>query len=61
MWRLVEAGIVDVQDIDKVFSEGLGMRYAFLGSLEVAHLNAEGMQSYIDRYLINDFRGCICL
>lgn len=23
-------------------SEGLGMRYAFLGPLETAHLNAEG-------------------
>ncbi|KOB71220.1 Lambda-crystallin-like protein, partial [Operophtera brumata] len=29
---------------------GLGMRYAFLGSLETAHLNAEGMKSYIERY-----------
>ncbi|CAG2068389.1 unnamed protein product [Timema podura] len=31
-------------------SEGLGMRYAFLGPLETAHLNAEGMKSYCDRY-----------
>ncbi|KPI97812.1 Lambda-crystallin-like [Papilio xuthus] len=50
VWRLVESGIVDVQDVDKVISEGLGMRYAFLGSLETAHLNAEGMKSYIERY-----------
>lgn len=49
VWRLVEGGIVDVQDVDKVISEGLGMRYAFLGSLETAHLNAEGMKSYIER------------
>ncbi|XP_049866548.1 lambda-crystallin homolog [Pectinophora gossypiella] len=49
-WRLVADGIVDVKDIDKVMSEGLGMRYAFLGSLETAHLNAEGMKSYIERY-----------
>lgn len=49
VWRLVEDKIVDVQDIDKVISEGLGMRYAFLGSLETAHLNAEGMKSYIER------------
>lgn len=43
--------IIDVKDIDKVISEGLGMRYAFLGSLETAHLNAEGMDNYIDRYV----------
>lgn len=51
VWRLVDDGIVDVKDIDKVISEGLGMRYAFLGSLETAHLNAEGMKSYIERYV----------
>ncbi|XP_028027518.1 lambda-crystallin [Bombyx mandarina] len=50
VWRLVDDKVVDVADIDKVMSEGLGMRYAFLGALETAHLNAEGMQSYIDRY-----------
>lgn len=49
VWRLVDDKVVDVQDIDKVISEGLGMRYAFLGSLETAHLNAEGMKSYIER------------
>ncbi|XP_072940640.1 lambda-crystallin homolog [Epargyreus clarus] len=50
VWRLVADGVVNVEDIDKVISEGLGMRYAFLGSLETAHLNAEGMKSYIERY-----------
>ncbi|CAH2075381.1 unnamed protein product, partial [Iphiclides podalirius] len=50
VWRLVEAGVVDVQDVDKVISEGLGMRYAFLGPLETAHLNADGMKSCIERY-----------
>ncbi|XP_041976718.1 lambda-crystallin homolog isoform X1 [Aricia agestis] len=50
VWRLVRDKIVAVQDVDKVISEGLGMRYAFLGSLETAHLNAEGMESYIERY-----------
>lgn len=49
VWRLVDNKIVNVEDIDKVISEGLGMRYAFLGSLETAHLNAEGMKSYIER------------
>lgn len=41
-WRLVADGILNVTDIDNVMSEGLGMRYAFLGPLETAHLNAEG-------------------
>ena len=41
-WRLVSDGILNVKDIDIVMSEGLGMRYAFLGAFETAHLNAEG-------------------
>ncbi|XP_063532512.1 lambda-crystallin homolog [Cydia strobilella] len=50
VWRLVKDDVVNVEDVDKVISEGLGMRYAFLGSLETAHLNAEGMANYIERY-----------
>ncbi|XP_063621357.1 lambda-crystallin homolog [Cydia splendana] len=50
VWRLVKDKVVNVEDVDKVISEGLGMRYAFLGSLETAHLNAEGMENYIERY-----------
>ncbi|XP_062141328.1 lambda-crystallin homolog [Drosophila sulfurigaster albostrigata] len=49
-WRLVEAGILNVKDIDSVMSDGLGMRYAFLGPLETAHLNAEGIENYNERY-----------
>uniref|UniRef100_A0AAG5DH63 L-gulonate 3-dehydrogenase n=1 Tax=Anopheles atroparvus TaxID=41427 RepID=A0AAG5DH63_ANOAO len=49
-WRLVADGILNVKDIDVVMSEGLGMRYAFLGPLETAHLNAEGMLNYCERY-----------
>ncbi|XP_052862027.1 lambda-crystallin homolog isoform X2 [Anopheles cruzii] len=49
-WRLVADGILSVKDIDVVMSEGLGMRYAFLGPLETAHLNAEGMLNYCERY-----------
>ena len=29
-------------DLDLVMSDGLGMRYAFIGPLETMHLNAEG-------------------
>uniref|UniRef100_A0A8D0P5S9 L-gulonate 3-dehydrogenase n=1 Tax=Sus scrofa TaxID=9823 RepID=A0A8D0P5S9_PIG len=49
-WRLVEAGIVSPGDLDLVMSNGLGLRYAFIGPLETMHLNAEGMLSYCDRY-----------
>lgn len=41
-----------MKDVDTVMSEGLGMRYAFLGPLETAHLNAEGMYACIS--LISD-------
>ncbi|XP_034859633.1 lambda-crystallin homolog isoform X4 [Mirounga angustirostris] len=49
-WRLVEEGIVSPSDLDLVMSDGLGMRYAFIGPLETMHLNAEGMLSYCDKY-----------
>lgn len=46
-WRQVEDGVLDVADVDRVMSEGLGPRYAFLGALETAHLNAEGKLFYL--------------
>lgn len=33
-------GVISVKDIDLVMSEGLGMRYAFIGPMETMHLNA---------------------
>lgn len=50
VWRLIADGLLNVEDIDNVMSEGLGPRYAFFGPLETAHLNAEGMESYCERY-----------
>lgn len=41
-WHLINDGVLSVEDVDTVMSEGLGMRYAFLGPMETAHLNAEG-------------------
>lgn len=41
-WRLVQDGVMSVEDVDAVMSEGLGMRYAFLGVFETCHLNANG-------------------
>lgn len=49
-WRLVADGIVSPHDVNRVMSEGLGMRYAFIGPLEIMHLNAEGVKSYCERY-----------
>ncbi|XP_042587292.1 lambda-crystallin homolog [Cyprinus carpio] len=50
-WRLVQDGVISVKDIDLVMSEGLGMRYAFIGPIETMHLNApEGMVDYLQRY-----------
>ena len=39
---LLQEGVMSVEDIDKVMSEGLGRRYAFMGPLETAYLNADG-------------------
>ncbi|KAF5272431.1 hypothetical protein FQA39_LY07899 [Lamprigera yunnana] len=49
-WNLVADGILSVEDVDKVMSEGLGRRYAFLGPLETAHLNAAGWMDYCSKY-----------
>uniref|UniRef100_H3DE05 Crystallin, lambda 1 n=1 Tax=Tetraodon nigroviridis TaxID=99883 RepID=H3DE05_TETNG len=50
-WRLVQDGIISVRDIDLVMSEGLGMRYAFIGPMETMHLNApKGLEDYMKRY-----------
>ena len=32
-----------MEGLDKVMSAGLGRRYAFIGPIEVAYLNADGM------------------
>ncbi|XP_051842556.1 lambda-crystallin homolog isoform X1 [Antechinus flavipes] len=49
-WRLIDEGLVSPSDLDIVMSDGLGMRYAFIGPLETMHLNAEGMLDYCNRY-----------
>jgi 3-hydroxyacyl-CoA dehydrogenase len=41
-WRLVEAGIASVADIDTTVSQGLGLRWAFMGPFETIDLNAPG-------------------
>lgn len=49
-FNLIQDDVVNVADIDTVMTAGLGMRYAFLGPLETAHLNAEGFSNYTERY-----------
>ena len=41
-WRLVESGLATVEDIDKTVSQGLGLRWSFLGPFETIDLNAAG-------------------
>lgn len=40
--KLVEDGVLDVDDIDKVIKDGIGTIFAFLGPFEMLHLNYEG-------------------
>jgi len=49
-WRLIQDDAISPSDLDKVMSEGLGMRYAFMGPLQTCHLNAEGLLNYCERY-----------
>jgi 3-hydroxyacyl-CoA dehydrogenase len=49
-WRLVEQGLATVEDIDKTVSQGLGLRWAFMGPFETIDLNApDGIADYARR------------
>lgn len=48
--RLVNDDVITAGDLDKVMTEGLGRRYAFMGPMQTIHLNAEGVHSYCERY-----------
>jgi 3-hydroxyacyl-CoA dehydrogenase len=41
-WRLVEGGYATVEDIDRTISDGLGLRWSFMGPFETIDLNAPG-------------------
>lgn len=49
-YRLIRDGVVSPQDVDVIMSQGLGMRYAFMGPWETAYLNADGMIKYGEAY-----------
>jgi len=49
--HLVEQGVADVQAVDTVISEGLGLRWALMGPFGVANTNADGgIREYFTRY-----------
>jgi L-gulonate 3-dehydrogenase len=41
-WKLVEEGVATVEDVDKTVSQGLGLRWSFMGPFETIDLNAPG-------------------
>ncbi|GFR98130.1 lambda-crystallin-like protein [Elysia marginata] len=49
-YRLIRDGVVSPEDVDTIMSQGLGMRYAFMGPWETAYLNADGMIKYGESY-----------
>jgi len=62
-WRLIADDIVSAEDLDVVMKDGLGLRYAVCGPMEVIHLNAEGLKKYCEVYgntiynVSSDFKG----
>lgn len=62
-WRLVADDIVSTEDLDVVMKDGLGLRYATCGPMEVIHLNAAGLKNYCEVYgetiynVSKDFKG----
>ncbi|QGU95370.1 3-hydroxyacyl-CoA dehydrogenase family protein [Clostridium bovifaecis] len=55
--HIVESGIASMEDVDKVFKYGLGMRYACLGPFEIADLGGLDTFYNIASYLFKDISG----
>lgn len=50
-FRLVEQGIISVEDLDVTVKDGLGLRWSFMGPFETIDLNAPGgLEDYCKRY-----------
>ncbi|MBI3709394.1 MAG: 3-hydroxyacyl-CoA dehydrogenase [Proteobacteria bacterium] len=50
-FRLVEDDFVSIDDLDKTLSDGLGLRWSFMGPFETIELNAPGgVRDYVARY-----------
>jgi L-gulonate 3-dehydrogenase len=51
MLRCLNTGIISAGDIDKIISQGFGLRWAFLGPFEGVDLNAAGgIREYLTRF-----------
>ncbi|MEX1148204.1 MAG: 3-hydroxyacyl-CoA dehydrogenase NAD-binding domain-containing protein, partial [Sphingomonadales bacterium] len=49
--HLVREGVISPQDLDICMSQGLGLRWAFMGPFETMELNApNGFRDYVTRY-----------
>jgi len=60
-WSMYKDGLLSAEDIDKVMTDGLGPRYAFIGPLETMHLNADGIVDYCQRYAQGAYNVCTTL
>ncbi|CAG2110918.1 unnamed protein product [Medioppia subpectinata] len=49
-YRLIEEEVISVEDVDTVMADGFGLRWALMGPWETAHLNAQGMKEYFEKY-----------
>ncbi|KAA0018805.1 3-hydroxyacyl-CoA dehydrogenase [Salinicola corii] len=50
-FALIEDGVISVEDLDRVVSDGLGARWFFMGPIETIDLNAPGgVRDYLGRY-----------
>jgi L-gulonate 3-dehydrogenase len=50
-FRLLEIGVVNVEDLDVTVKDGLGLRWSFMGPFETIDLNAPGgLKDYCERY-----------
>ena len=57
MLRCLNSGIISASDIDKIISQGFGLRWAFLGPFEGVDLNAAGgIREYLEKFgfIFND-------
>eukprot|EP00042_Codosiga_hollandica_P047264 m.509994 g.509994 ORF g.509994 m.509994 type:complete len:232 (-) comp57413_c0_seq4:74-769(-) len=53
-WRLVEDGVATAEDVDTAVSDGLGLRWSFMGPFKTIDLNApSGLADYCERYGAN--------
>lgn len=51
MLRCLNSGIISPADVDKIISQGFGLRWAFLGPFEGVDLNAAGgIREYLERF-----------